>query len=77
MRSDNDITFPIAYGAEPEKLMNELGCYISDDLEYVHATGFIIKPDNTVDTVVYSTGAIGRLTAEDTLGMLDYYASQT
>ena len=39
---------------------------------FLHATGFLLDPEGVVDIAVYSNGAIGRLTADDSLQILEY-----
>ena len=44
-------------------------------LVYLQSTGFVLAPDGTVLTAVYSSGAIGRLMPDDVLGLLAYIQS--
>ncbi len=37
------------------------------DRTFLHATGFLMKPDGTINQSVYSSGPIGRFTANDIL----------
>lgn len=77
--ADQHLTFPVAYGVDPSEAAETLGTYISDGTDghpvYTQATGFILTPDSSVAIAVYSSGAIGRLTAADTLGMIKYAQS--
>ena len=41
--------------------------YNSGDREFLHATGFLLDPEGVVSVSVYSSGPIGRFTANDTL----------
>ena len=68
------VSYPVAYGLNPEKFASLVGAYWADDDDepYLHATGFLLKPDGTVDIAVYSSGAIGRFTADDALQILEY-----
>lgn len=67
------LSYPVGYGLEPEVFAAHFGAYYADDDEpYLHATGFLIDPAGTVDIAVYSSGAIGRFTADDSLQILDY-----
>jgi len=38
----------------------------------LQATGFALKPDGTIAVSVYSSGAIGRLVAADTVNFIKY-----
>lgn len=69
----HQITFPILYGLDAHEFAASTGAYINEDPSYIHATGFILRPSGTLALVVYSSGAIGRLTASDTVGFIQYY----
>lgn len=74
------LTFPVGYGLDPEATSNVFGNYLSDGNDghdtYIQATGFVVAPDGTIAVAVYSSNAIGRLNAADTLGMIKYARSQ-
>ena len=67
-----ELTMPVGYGLAPKDFASEYGAFYSDDGTYLHATGFLLKPDGSVDISVYSSGAIGRLTAADALQILEH-----
>ena len=71
---DNRIEFPVAHSANPSQLAETLGCYVGDDSDgkYVQSTGFLLRPDGSVAVAVYSSEAIGRLTAPDVLGYVKH-----
>ena len=66
------LTFPLAYGMDVKEFAGKTGAFFDDKKGFLHATAFIIRPDGTIEDVVYSTGSIGRLTAADTLMLIDY-----
>jgi hypothetical protein len=66
------LTFPVAHSADADKLAWALGAYVNDDPPYLQSTGFVLAPDGTVVTAVYSSGAIGRLVPDDVLGFVRY-----
>jgi len=72
----NGITFPIAYGINAEEASRITGAYYDKDSQYIHATGFLIRPDNTIETVCYSSGTIGRFGAQDLLNLVKFYKSK-
>ena len=39
---------------------------------FLHATGFLLRPDGEVAQAVYATGPIGRLVPLDTLRVLEF-----
>ena len=66
----------MAYGLDAQTIAAEVGNYLSDGSDgkptYSQATGFILTPDGKVAVAVYSSNAIGRLNAADTLGLIKY-----
>ena len=77
---EQHLTFPVAYGLDPEEAAATFGTFVSDGTDghpvYTQATGFVLTPDSKVAIAVYSSGAIGRLTAADTIGMIKYAQSR-
>ena len=70
------ITYPVAYGLDAEEVSKTTGAYYDPEKKFLHATGFIIRPDNTVAVACYSTGPIGRFTAKDILNLIRFYKSK-
>ncbi|MGA3208505.1 MAG: hypothetical protein ABSE05_11865 [Syntrophales bacterium] len=48
------------------------GAFFDDVRIFVHATGFILRPDGKVDEAVYSTGPIGRFASVDAPFIIEY-----
>jgi peroxiredoxin len=67
-----NLTFPIAYGLDARAFAAMTGAFFDDVRGYLHASGFILRPDGKVDEAVYSTGNIGRIVSADALFMIDY-----
>jgi peroxiredoxin len=66
------LTFPLAYKLNARNFAAKTGAFFDEGKGYIHATGFILRPDGKIENAVYSTGPIGRLTAADTLTLVDY-----
>jgi peroxiredoxin len=66
------LTFPLAYGMDAKEFAGMTGAFYDDKKLFLHATGFIIRPDRIIEGAVYSTGPIGRLVAAGTLMLIDY-----
>lgn len=64
------LSYPVAYGLKSREIAKQTGAFFSEAKEYLHATGFILDADGKVAEAVYSTGPIGRLTAEDAVALL-------
>src|SRR6185369_9905039 len=73
----------LSLSAEPlaaaRAMVSELGVYYEPKPEHVaphfHSSGFVLGPGHRVLTAVYSSGAIGRLTCPDVLGLVQYLKS--
>lgn len=72
MVDHHKLTFSLAYGMDAKEFAGMTGAFFSDEKGFIHATAFIIRPDGVIDDAVYSTGPIGRLTAADTLMLIDH-----
>lgn len=64
------LTFPVAYDLPAHEFAARTGAFFDAEKNYLHATGFLLDPSGNVLAAVYSTGAIGRLTASDALGTI-------
>lgn len=69
------VRFSVGHSADADHLAAVTGAYTNEDPKYVQTTGFILDPDGRVVTAVYSSGAIGRLVAEDVAGFMRYVKS--
>lgn len=70
------IEFPVAYGLDPLRMRETLGTYLAEDATFIQATGFVLRPGGRIALAVYSSGAVGRLVADDVLGLVEYARSQ-
>lgn len=66
------LPFPVLYGVDAHAVAQLIGAAINEEPLYLQATGFILRPDGTVAVSVYSSGAIGRLGAADTINYIKY-----
>jgi peroxiredoxin len=66
------LSFPIGHSADADKVSDLTGAYLNDDPHYLQSTGFVLAPDGSVLTAVYSSAAIGRLVVDDVLGFIRY-----
>ncbi len=70
------LTYPILHGLDARETMATIGGYINEEPLYLHPSGFILRPDGTIVLLVQSSGAIGRLVANDTIGLIQHYQKQ-
>jgi peroxiredoxin len=66
------LSFTVGYGLDPGEVSARTGAFFDRDDGYLHATGYIVDPGAKVFNGVYSTRSIGRLTAKDCIGLIDY-----
>ena len=73
------IGFRVGHSADAVAVSELLGAYLGDNGSgpFLQSTGFVLRPDGTVAVAVYSSEAIGRLTAPDVLGYIAYQKSQS
>ncbi len=70
------LTYPVLYGLNARESAATIGGYINEEPLYLHPSGFILRPDGTIALLVPSSGAIGRLVADDTVGLIRHYQKQ-
>ena len=70
------VTYPVGYGLHAEEISRVTGAFYEKERKFLHATGFVIRPDKTIANACYSSGPIGRLTARDTLSLIKFYKSK-
>jgi len=70
------LPFRLGHSADAAKVAEVTGAYTNEDPLYLQSTGFVLAPDGSVLTAVYSSAAIGRLIADDVVGLVRYIKSQ-
>ena len=70
------LSMPIGYGLPVKETAATLGAFFEERRGFLHATGFVVKPDRTIAVAQYSTGPIGRLVWQDVLGLVQHYKKQ-
>ncbi|GMO30436.1 MULTISPECIES: peroxiredoxin family protein [Bradyrhizobium] len=70
------LNFPVGYRADADRIAAVTGAYVNESPRYLQSTGFVLDPSGRVITAVYSSGAIGRLVAEDVIGFVRYVKSK-
>lgn len=70
MVEKHKLTFPVGHSADAQQLSELTGAFVNPEPTFLQATGFLLDPEGTVLLSAYSSGAIGRITGEDTVGML-------
>ena len=70
------LTYPVWYGMDAEEIARITGVYYDIEKKFVHASGFVIRPDKTIEVSCYSSGPIGRFVAQDVLKLITFYKSR-
>jgi peroxiredoxin len=71
------LTFPVGHSADAPAIAAATGAFVNAEPLHLQSTGFVLAPDGTVLTSVYSSGAIGRLVPEDVVGLVRYVRSHS
>jgi peroxiredoxin len=69
------LPFSVGYGADADAVAKVTGAYVNEAPHHLQTTGFVLDPNGRVITAVYSSGAIGRLVADDVVGFIRYVKS--
>ncbi len=64
------LTYPVGYGLDYADVSRRTGAFVEHERKILHATGFVLKPDLTIQVAAYSTGPIGRLTPNDVTSLV-------
>ena len=70
------LSFPVGHSADANKVASITGAYTNESPRYLQSTGFVLAPDAKILNAVYSSGPLGRLVAEDVIGMVAYLKSK-
>ena len=70
------LSFPVGHSANADKVAAITGAHTNDSPRYLQSTGFVLAPDDKILNAVYSSGPLGRLVAEDVIGMVNYIKSK-
>lgn len=70
------LSFPVGHSADAGALSASTGAFVDPRGGFLQATGFIVDHTGNVLLSVYSSGAIGRLTAEDVIGFIAHARAQ-
>jgi len=64
------LTFPVGHSADADEISALTGAFVNAEPHHLQATGFVLDPAGRVVVSVCSSGAIGRVTAEDAVGLI-------
>lgn len=67
-----ELDYPVLHSLPLIETAETLGAFYETRRSILHATGFVITPDKTVDVACYSTGPIGRLDVPDVIGLVQF-----
>ena len=66
------LNFLVGFGANAADTRAATGAYVAEGSAYLQSTGFVLDRCGRILTVVYSSGAIGRLVPDDVAGLVKY-----
>jgi peroxiredoxin len=66
------LEFRVLYDLDPEATSRAIGCYTGkhEGKPHIQPAAFILGPDGRIVHAMYSSGKVGRLTANDALTMV-------
>lgn len=71
MKKEKGATYPIGYDLDAREVATLTGAYYDDKKSYLHATGFVLKPNGSIAVASFSSGPIGRMMPDTILRMID------
>ena len=67
------LPFPFAYELDVRSTLNSVGGFYDHEKQFFQPSGFLLRPGGVVEVAVYSSGPIGRLSADDVLTLVRHY----
>jgi peroxiredoxin len=71
----HNLSFPVGHSADAEKVAAATGAFTNEAPRYLQPTGYILSPEGSVMSAVYATNAVGRLSAGEVIGFVEYVKS--
>ncbi len=72
MVSDEGLSFPVLYGLDVEDAKDRFGLYIQKgEKTHLQPAQFVLDPNGVIRLACYSSGAVGRLSATEMLGVVE------
>jgi peroxiredoxin len=67
------LRYTVLYGLDPQATSEAIGCYTGerDGEPHIQPAAFVLDREGTVAHAVYSSGKVGRLTADDAIAVLE------
>ena len=72
MVDDLNLSFSVGWGLDAKKFSDLTGAFYEGEKGFLHATGFILRPNSTLAYAVYSSGSIGRFVPDDCIRLIDF-----
>lgn len=69
---DLDIDYPVGYDLDRDAVSEAIGAYTNDDPPHLQPADFVLSPDGTIALAVYSSGAVGRLHADEAVEEIEF-----
>jgi peroxiredoxin len=76
LAEDLIIAYPLAYGLDFEDVSRVTGCFYEKERKFSHPLDVVLRPDKTIAVASYSSGAIGRFGAQETLRLIRFWKNQ-
>lgn len=72
MKDEEGLGFPVLYGVDVHEARDRLGLFVKEnERTHLQPAQFILDPEGTVRLASYSSGAVGRLDAEEALAEVE------
>jgi peroxiredoxin len=76
LAAEHGLKFPIGHSADAATIAAATGGFTNANPVYLQPAGFILGPDGVIMSAVYATNAVGRLMADEVLGLVGYIKSK-
>ena len=77
MAEEQGLSYPVLYGVDGKALAAAWGSYFEERRQILQATAFVLHPNGKILSATYSTGPIGRITADDVKRFVRFHQQQS
>ena len=74
--AENHLPFPVGYGLNAGEISAAIGAFTNPNPLYLQPSNFILSPEGTILSALYSTHAVGRLSASDVQRFISHLKSK-
>lgn len=73
LASELKLAYPLGFGLEVNPVLELIGGFYEPKKRFLQPSGFLLRPDGSLEVACYTSGPVGRFRAGDVLALVRYY----